>query len=342
MDTIVEQETEYDYIPYYYRANKLSSKLSEYKTSYIYDLTIKDFGFELKTIEFYLEHKKIDSSITIIKTKKSKAKIINYNDSFISFKKKNSSYTKHSYLNYIIFQYKKKSGLILNDKIIEAKYDTIGKPYLVKGKSPMIIVGKKHKKNIKWGVINSNGEIVIPIDYEDIILPIEMDLKSLNQKSTVKTDFGSLWVNNNSSIINNSRIIGNYDGLYSNQKIIVRKKDKYGLYNADGSSILDCEYDNIKNNDNLDFYVLEKDGKYGFLLLKRKFSDKLEFTLKNEPGIFSNSISSIMQTEDILLEPKLNFKVFMEYEMTRSRYSFLINDKKIRVNENEVLNLLEE
>ncbi|MCF2875395.1 MULTISPECIES: WG repeat-containing protein [unclassified Tenacibaculum] len=327
------EEVNNGYTPSYYKTLNLSSKISDYKRLYIYEYSHEASNINLKRVQLNLKtNKKVDSSSIIIKTT---GDIKTYNEDFTSFQKTNSLLTINKYLNYVVYKKKKKLGVILTDHIIPAKYDSIGKPFLVKGMKPMILVGIKKNNKMKLGIINSNGKSVLPIKYDEIIIPFDPDLKDIkNTKSQ------NLWVNVNSTDFLKKKVIGNYDGFYQNQKIIVKQNDKYGLFNADCSKVLNCEYDKITVNNNLDFYLLEKNKKFGFVMLRRRDAEKNEITRQNEPGILANSISKIMQTKDLILEPKLDFKVLREYKLTRSYFSFVIGGQKIRVNESEILKLL--
>lgn len=73
------------------------------------------------------------------------------------------------YSNYIKYTEGGKFGVIASDKIIPADYDTL--EYFSNGlKKNYFIVGKylKGTSRIKWGIINSDNEMVLPVIYDEI------------------------------------------------------------------------------------------------------------------------------------------------------------------------------
>lgn len=328
---VVEEERG-AYLPSnYYKYNKFRKRISDYKKSNIYNFTNNSSNTELKKVRLDLKTNKIIDSSSFIFNVKGIVK--DYNESFISYNYTNdiSALSVNEYLNYIIYKKKKKRGVILKNKIIPAIYDSIGKPFLVKGMDPMILVGVLKNKKMKWGIINSNGKSVFPLEYDEIIIPnIKYDLKKIKKASQT----------NVSSFIT-KEIIGQYDGFYQNHKIIVKKNEKYGLINANGNKVLNCEYDKITANNQIDFYILEKNKKFGFLWIRSKYRKPVT----NEPGITSNTgiIRSSMVSEDLILKPNFDFKILKEHKWgNRSFYSLIINNKKINVVESEILKLLED
>lgn len=143
-------------------------------------------------------------------------------------------------------------------------------------------------ENNKWGVINSNGEIIIPSNYEEmIIVPDnteavflctydineetgEYKTKVLNEKNEeIFTKYSNVEVLENFDLNNNI--------WYEEDVLKVEKDGKFGLTNLNGKEILNCEYDNI--------YTL-KGIKNSLILVK---GDKL--------GLANNSGSIIANVE---------------------------------------------
>lgn len=181
-------------------------------------------------------------------------------------------------------------------------------------------------ENGKFGVINSDGEIVINPEYSEIIaipnkdVPIFVCTYDVNdQDGTYKT-----------KVINqkNEEIFKNYDKVetidnfdskqniwYEDNVLRVQKDGKYGLINFDGKEILACDYEEIialkgvTNN-----LLVKKDGKVGLVNEKGQTIINTEYkeikTLKegykNEYIIVNdnNQYGIISTTGTVLVEPK--------------------------------------
>lgn len=127
----------------------------------------------------------------------------------------------------------------------------------------------------KWGVINSKGEKLSNISYEDMIIipdskkPVfivayDVDYqngvsktKAINEKN--ETLFGNR---------ENVNAILNYSSLdevwYSADVLSFKSNGKYGLIDFEGNEVLPAEYDNVESLQGiLKIVVLTKDGKYG-------------------------------------------------------------------------------
>lgn len=110
--------------------------------------------------------------------------------------------------------------------------------------------------NGKWGLINKLGEVIVPIVYDKEIV--------FKGKTSSFPD-----VNGNTIIINPDGTIQsdtNFDVklLFNNFGIAISKKeDLYGLVNEDGRSILGFEYNKIQYLSNRKCFVLEKNGLFG-------------------------------------------------------------------------------
>lgn len=87
------------------------------------------------------------------------------------------------------------------------------------------------KKNGKWGLVDVSGKIVLPIEYDEIIL----------DKYNA------------------------YDGLLS----CIKKNEKVGFVDREGKVVIPCEYGEISFLSNYDDVIcLEKEGKYGVVDFK--------------------------------------------------------------------------
>ncbi len=167
-------------------------------------------------------------------------------------------------------------------------------------------------KDNKWGVIDSDGEIVIDPAYEEmIIIPDskkdvfvctydvnyetgEYKTKALNsQNSEIFTEYEQIETIQNSDVSNNL--------WYESNVLKVKKNGKYGLINLDGKQILNTDYDEISAISGIENSLkTKKDGKYGIVntagttIIQNKYDDitnlgkddKSGFIVKNEEGKF--------------------------------------------------------
>uniref|UniRef100_UPI0039B9648C WG repeat-containing protein n=1 Tax=Candidatus Ruminimicrobium bovinum TaxID=3242779 RepID=UPI0039B9648C len=131
--------------------------------------------------------------------------------------------------------------------------------------------------NGNWGVINSNGDVVIePMYPEMIIIPnkskavfvcnYEVDYNEGNYKTKVVNE-------KNEEIFTGyekKSVILNYDEnnniWYDGNAIIAEKQGKFGLLNLDGKEILPCEYESITPLKGIKNSMLVKNnGKFGIV-----------------------------------------------------------------------------
>ena len=132
-------------------------------------------------------------------------------------------------------------------------------------------------ENGKFGVINSDGEIVIEPSYDDIVLipnnskPIFICVYDINDaEGTYKTK--AINEKNEEILKGYEKIeaIDNYDSKqniwYEDNVLRVSKNGKYGIINFEGQEVLPCEYDEItalkgvKSN-----FIVKKAGKVGLV-----------------------------------------------------------------------------
>ncbi len=129
--------------------------------------------------------------------------------------------------------------------------------------------------NGKWGVINSNGEIVINANYDEMIVIPD------NTKAVFLCSYDMNYENNTykTKAINakEKEVIKGYDTVeaisnynkkqnmwYENNVLKVKKENKYGLCNMSGKEILPCEYENIEPIKGIqNSLLISKEGKYG-------------------------------------------------------------------------------
>lgn len=131
--------------------------------------------------------------------------------------------------------------------------------------------------NDKWGVIDSNGDVVIPASYEDMIIVPNKDkgLFIVNYDINYETEEYKVKIlNENKDQIltgySNIEALDNFnssDDVWYEENVLKFKKDgKYGLIDFDGNQILPAEYDDITTLKGIERSILiTKDGKVGLV-----------------------------------------------------------------------------
>jgi hypothetical protein len=295
---------------YYKKHHKTEDKKKPKKLPFPFNTFRYEFiqnGNEIQYVSVKNKAKKAEETIEIIPVDKVEdLDIIHYNFGFEyhTTKANDNDIERHYHENYIIYRNRKKYGLVLTTTVIPAKFDAIGKPYLLRGEKPMMLVAKKKQGKYKWGIVKSDGSFLLPLEYDEIIVPIKMDVtlnsSGSNRKGKRKT--GNI-------LIPESVFV---DGLYHNNKIIVNKNGKYGLYNANGEIALAPEYDKIEANHSLVIYTLQKGDESGFLIA--------EYTLK---GIWGMNVLVLKKTKmDVRLKvfPTKDYQIFIKDKQAFIKY----------------------
>lgn len=222
---------------------------------------------------------------------------------------------------YLVMKYKK-YGVIDAKGVPLAKvtYDCISK--FIDGVAIAVLGGKK-------GLINLNGEQLLPFTFEDIT-KVDKGLYILSRQSQLgKLKFG-LCDGNGKMLIemfyddlsfhSKEILIGSKDGLYfaltnagkpltpgyqslrvlDKNMFVVSQKDLYGVVRMDGSPIIPLTYSYINYIDSTGFIVTLKDGRDGILALDGKellapLKAKIYSHSKNlfqvDKGIYADSVS---------------------------------------------------
>ena len=148
---------------------------------------------------------------------------------------------------------------------------------LAKGVDKGKITGQSYYtmfKDNKWGVINSNGDVVIDPSYaEMIVIPdnkkdvfictYDVDYDNGTYKTKVLNSKNEEIFNNYSKIeaIQNSDISNN---LWYESNVLRNEKDgKYGYIDKEGTVVVDYIYDDAKEQNSCGFAAVKKDGKWG-------------------------------------------------------------------------------
>ena len=132
-------------------------------------------------------------------------------------------------------------------------------------------------QNNKWGVIDSNGNIVIDPSYaEMIVIPNSKEDVFL---CTFDVNYDDGTYSTKALNSRNEEIYTNYEQIeaisnmdenqnlsYDGKALRVQNGGKYGLINMDGNEILPCEYDQITALQGVENTLLvSKDGNYGIV-----------------------------------------------------------------------------
>ena len=131
--------------------------------------------------------------------------------------------------------------------------------------------------NNKWGVIDSNGKIVLQPQYDEMIVIPNKTKKAFVCLYDVNYADGTY----NSKVVNenNETIINGYDKveaiinkdkdnhtLYFENLLKVTKDGKVGLVSIEGQEMLPCTYDSIEPIDGIESVLkVSREGKYGLV-----------------------------------------------------------------------------
>ena len=217
--------------------------------------------------------------------------------------------------NFIIIKDGKYGVLsVMGDVIIEPKYEEVRYTF----QNYYII-----KENGKYGIIDSSGAIKIPASYTNIAYIEEAHFFEA-EKEDLKTDIIDSEFNISLPGILVSELnidkgfiriredqeykyynfkleeITNKDVLTSNTLFLIKKFGKYGYENKKGEVIVDCKYDDAKEQNEYGYCAVNKDGKWG--CLKSDGTVILEPSVDLTDYIYINFISTWHRFNDIKSE----------------------------------------
>ncbi len=112
-------------------------------------------------------------------------------------------------------------------------------------------------KNGKYGLINFNGEIVLPCEYTEITA-----LKGVKNNILVKKDDKVGLVNEKGQVIiptEYKEILTMQEG-YKNEYIIVNGENKYGVISTSGKVIIETKYDSVKYLKTTTLYAVKENN----------------------------------------------------------------------------------
>ena len=178
------------------------------------------------------------------------------------------------------------------------------------------------KKNSKYGIISADGSIKIEFNYENISY-----IESGNFFEAENSDFTTNIINSSFENILNNVIISelntelgymrvrvnseykyynfkfeektNKDVLATNTLFLVKEDGKYGYENKDGARIVDCKYDDAKEQNEYGYCAVKKDGLWG--VLKSDGTVLLEPSEDLENYLFVDFISKWHRVNDLML-----------------------------------------
>lgn len=179
--------------------------------------------------------------------------------------------------------------------------------------------------NGKWGVINNQGQEVIPLDKDEMIVvpnkekAIFLSIYDVNEQTG---EYKTLAINEKKEQIfkeyDRVEVIENFDSKqniwYEENILRVYKNEKYGLIDLEGKTILNCDYDEITSLKSVkENFIVRQNDKVGLVNSKGQEIIKIQYkeikTLKegykNEYIIVDeNDICGVISTSGtIILEP---------------------------------------
>ena len=117
----------------------------------------------------------------------------------------------------------------------------------------------KVRKNHKFGLVDHNGKVLIPVEYEDIESGVSLNLYWLWAKKDGKYGY----LDENGAVV----IPFIYDGAktFSGLMAAVKKGDKWGYIDTEGTVIIPFAYDELDDFFTDDYCAAKKNGKWGYI-----------------------------------------------------------------------------
>ena len=132
----------------------------------------------------------------------------------------------------------------------------------------------KVRKNHKFGLVDPNGKVLIPVEYEDIESGVSLNLYWLWAKKDGKYGY----LDENGAVV----IPFIYDGAktFSGLMAAVKKGGKWGYIDKNNKVIIPFIYDEVEDSD-LKYIRVVKDGKEGVIDFNRKTVIPIDFYVIN-------------------------------------------------------------
>lgn len=207
----------------------------------------------------------------------------------------------------------KNEEVIIGNEYQSIHYDTVNKLFVV-------------EKSKKYGVINLEGKVIVPIQYHEIDIT-GIYIYAQNEKGD-KTVYNTNGTQEN--IDANIAILNTSNEKYK-IKIVNENGTKYGVINKEGKQLIEEKYNYIEYLHDNYFIASSENGKLGILddkgetkvetnhdsLQKIQNTDLIQATLVEDKitKIYSKSIEKICEMQNATIEVKDNYiKVYNETE----------------------------
>lgn len=174
------------------------------------------------------------------------------------------------------------------------------------------------KKDSKWGVVNSNNEVIIDYNYLSCVINSKCIIVKLN-KNEQMFDFEGKAIQETT-----------YDKIYgpNDDFMIVEKSDKYGVYSlADNKEIIAPSYKRIEYISN-GLFSVQKSNKNA--IINKENEELTEYKYNNISGLEGTSLIECTDAKNsILLDAN------MEEIATLDKFSITLEDNYIIATQNE-------
>lgn len=123
----------------------------------------------------------------------------------------------------------------------------------------------KVRKNHKFGLVDHNGKVLIPVEYEDIESGVSLNLYWLWAKKDGKygylDEYGAVAI---PFIYDGAKVF--YQGKWLSPTLcLVKKSGKWGYINTEGTVIIPFAYDELDDFGTDDYCAAKKNGKWGYI-----------------------------------------------------------------------------
>ena len=225
----------------------------------------------------------------------------------------------------------KNEETVLNNEYQSIEYDNTNKVFVI-------------EKSKKYGVINQNGDVIVPIQYNQIdITGIYLYAQNEQGTTVYNNDGTQAKVDSNIAIINTKN---------ERYKIKINNKDrtKYGVVDQDGKELIEEKYNYIEYLYDNYFIISSENGKLGIIddegnikidtkydsLQKIQNTDLIQTTLAESKiiQVYSKKIEKICEMQNAVLEVKDSY--IKIYSDTETKYFSLdgkeLNNKQVYPN----------
>jgi len=204
--------------------------------------------------------------------------------------------------------------------------------------------------NGKWGVIDSKGNTIIDAIYDSmIVVPDPSQEVFITQTNVSLTDgtYTSNVINaqgeNLYSGFDSVEMVQNVDAngvIYYDTNILKVKKDnKYGMIDAKGATLLECQYDSIEPISNIkNSYIIKQSGKVGLvdqsgnIIINPEYKEITALTDKYEDGYVVLNDSGKYGIINYNKKQVLEFKYNEIKHVTGSGYYVVKTDDSLKNN----------